>query len=233
MNFSTLITYANQLLNTTNTVYSLSEKARDANITLKKIWSIIYDSYPGWEFDDRNNADLPIAYTAMVADQKNYSLPSDAFNIRDVEILPENSTTFQKLVPITQELINQYGVSEESMFTSTGTPIYYRPIGSVIKLYPSPNYSQADSIRLTYDRGMSIFVDTDTTKEPGIDTQFHEMVAIGMALEFSNRNVTGAINPFRETWGLWEKDMRQFYTRRYQERFPPRITVNDATRNYI
>jgi hypothetical protein len=232
MNFTQLVAYANQLLNTTNTVYSLTDKANDANTTLKKIWSIIFDSYPGWEWDDRNNANLPIAYTGMITGQANYSLPPDASTIRDVEILPQNSTTYQKLTPITQEIINQYGMSDQSMFTSTGTPIYYRPIGSVIKLYPAPNYTQVESIRLTYDRGISPFVSTDTTKQPGIEPQFHEMVAIGMALEFSNRNVTSAINPFMNTWAIWEKDMRALYTRRYQERFPARLTVRDATRDY-
>jgi hypothetical protein len=59
------------------------------------------------------------------------------------------------------------------------------------------------------------------------------MVAIGMALEFSNRNVTGAINPFSNMWAVWEKDMRQFYSRRYQERFPARLNVRDATGDYI
>lgn len=233
MNFSTLITYSNQLLNTTNTVYPLADKARDANLTLKRIWSIIFDSYPGWEFDDRNYANLPIALTGLITGQQNYSLPSEAFTIRDVEVLVQNSTVFQKLVPITQEYINQKGLSDESMFTSTGTSIYYRPIGSVIKLYPAPNYTQANSLRLTYDRGISGFLSTDTTKEPGIDAQFHEMVAIGMALEFSKRNVTGAINPFMDSWSQWENNMRQFYTRRYQERYPARITVADSTRNYI
>jgi hypothetical protein len=226
-----LCTLTNDFVNTNSVTYPLAKKARSANMTLKKIWFAIFNAYPGWEFDDRNNSDLPIATTPLVTGQQNYSLPSEAFTIRGVSIqVQNNTTTWQTLLPLTEELLTQIGVSEASLFTSNGTPIYYRPIGSVIKLYPSPNYSQTAALRVTFDRGISTFLPTDSTKQPGIDSEFHEMVAVGMALEYARINATSNFPLINQQWNEWEKRLSQLYSSRYQERFPTRINVQDVTR---
>ena len=232
VNQQDLCTLTNDMLNSNNTTYSLADKARQANLTLKKIWFMIFDAYSGWQFDDRNNANLPIATTNLVSGQQDYSLPSEAFTIRDIELMPVNGTVFQVLQPLTQELINQYGLSEGSLFTSNGTPIFYRPIGGVIKLYPTPNYSGTNALRVTFDRGISTFVPTDTTKQPGIDSEFHEMVAVGMSLEYARRNSTSNFQFINEQWQDWSLKLAKDYLRRFTERFPPRMTVVDQTRQY-
>jgi hypothetical protein len=221
------------MLNSNVTTYPLKAKARSANITLKKMWSMIFDSYQGWQYNDTNNLGVPIVYTTLITGQDQYSLPTEASTIRGVEILAQNGNTYATLVPITEELLTQYGIAEASVFTSFGTPIYYRPIGNIIKIYPKPNYTQALGLRLTFDSEVSLFLPTDTTKKPGLDSQFHEMVGVGMALEYARANATANFNTINEQWNDWSMKLKAFYSRKYQELFPARMTVRDSTRDYM
>lgn len=233
-NGNDLCSLTDQMLNSNVVTYDLKSKARSANLTLKKMWAIIFDVYGGWLYDDSNNLQSPISTTSLITGQQNYSMPVEASTIRGVEIKPQNSNVYQVLMPLTEEKLTQYGVAEGSVFTSFGTPLYYRPIGNIIKLYPSPNYDYpATGLRITYDRGISIFVPTDTTKRPGVDPQFYEMVAVGMALEFARTNATSNFQTINEQWQDWTNKLRQVYNKRYQELFPARMTVRDSTRDYI
>ena len=184
-----ICTLADDLASTTDNVFPLKQKARFANKTLGTIWSVIFKSYGGWQFDDSNQTNLPSATTALVSGQQQYTNPTDAVTVRGVEVKTTGGT-WQAISPITEEEIRDLGLAEAEFFKVAGQPIRYRAMDGLIKLYPGPNYSQAASLRMTFDRDMTNFASTDTTKEPGFMSNFHDLVAVGMAMEFARAKKT-------------------------------------------
>lgn len=229
-----LVTLCNDYANTTTLTYPLVKKARAANKTLRSIWSWIFASYGGWEFDDSNNTtNFPIAVATLTASQADYDLPPGSLTVRGVEILLNNGTVYQRLYPLNEETLIENGISEASFFTSTGVPLYYRVIGSSIKLYAAPNYTIASGIRVTFDRGSVAFASTATTQQPGFASEFHEAVAIGMAMEYCRQNHLSYLQDLQNDFAIFERNIRKYYTARYQEKFPSRMTVFDSTVEYL
>lgn len=228
-----LCTLCDDEVNTSVTLYPLTEKTRSANKTLREVWSWIFDAYGGWEYDDSNNSNLPIATADINVNQLDYDVPTTSLTIRAVEILPQNGTVFQHLEEITEEWITERGLSEASLFTSTGMPRYYRPIGNSIKIYPAANYSQTASLRVTFDRGSSAFLPSDTTKQPGFASEFHEVIAFGMAREYARRNGLTSFNVLENEMNKFERRIKDYYSSKFKEKFPSRINVFDATSDYL
>lgn len=229
-----IVTLCDDLANTTAVTYPIKEKTRAANKTLRAIWTWIFDAYGGWQYDDSNNTtDFPIATTGLINNQADYDIPPTSLTIRGVEVLAQNSTIYTNLIEITEEYLRDNNLSEASLFSGTGMPKYYRPIGSSIKLYPTPNFSQDDSIRVTFDRGATTFVSTDTTKQPGFASEFHEAVAVGMALEFARRNSLTSYSFLREDYEFYRVNIKKYYASRFQQKFPARFTTHDVTTSYL
>lgn len=222
---------ADDLVNTTVFTYPLKQKARFANKTLRTIWSWVFEAYGGWQFDDSNySTTFPEAFTDLQTAQSDYDLPVETLTIRSVEAKSVNGT-FYPLVPITEEAVIQQGLSMEDLFTSTGQPIFYKMEGSSVVLFPAPNYTQASSLKLTLDRESVSFASTDTTKQPGINSQFHEMVAVGMAMEKAKTSSMPAYASLRdEFFGDYKTRLQDFYSKRFQEKTPAKIEVFDSLR---
>lgn len=228
-----LVTLCNDLCNTTTLLYPLTEKTRSANRWLSVIWSWILESYNGWEGDDSNNTDFPIATTTLTSGQADYDIPVDSQTVRDISIYYNGGTLYQKVFPITEEEFISKGISEASIFSTTGTPIYYRPLGSSIKLYPTPSYTMAQGLRVTYDRGLNNFVPTDTTKTPGFASQFHAALATGMALDFALRYGLSSTVDLQNVMNDYQMRIKNFYAKRYQEKYPNIIKLRDDTWDYL
>ena len=229
-----LVNLAYDLTNTNVVTYPLQEMTRAANKTLRKVWSWIFSAYGGWLYDDANNtSDFPIAVTNLNASQGDYDLPVGSLDIRGVEILPQNGTVYQRLYPLNEEELIEKGISEASLYTSNGVPMYYRPMGSSIKIYPSSSYSITNGLRLTFDRGSMVYASTDTTKQAGFTSEFHEVVAVGMAIEYARRNALASYDFLQGDMNIYERNIKDYYSARYQEKYPSRINVNDETQQYI
>ena len=224
-----IVSLTNDLANTDNVVYPLVQKTRAANKTLRKIWSWIFEAYGGWIYDDSNNIDFPIATTQIVSSQQDYSIPSEALIVNDLEV-KDSSGNWYDLKPITSEEIDKLQ-AEKEFFKTNGLPIYYLMISGSFKLFPTPNYTQAASLRISFDRGATTFTSGDTTKTPGFVSQFHDAVAIGMALEWAReKGLNDLLQGLYADWRRYELDIKKFYTVRYYEKYPKRIKVLDVVR---
>lgn len=222
---------ADDFANTSVLTYPLQEKTRSGNRYLRMFWAIIFDVYGGWQYDDSNNTNFPIVTGSLTANQSDISLPTGALTVRGVDIIPTGSTVYQKLVELTEEMIRDNGISEASLFTATGIPMYYRPIGSSVKLYPTPNATM--TVRMTYDRGSVAFISTDTTKQPGFASEFHEAIALGMAYDYAVRNALPSVSLLAQELDKAKKTIEKYYLKRYQEMYPPIMRQSDETRIYI
>lgn len=234
-----ICTLADDYVNTDVNLFPLQQKARYANVTMSYIWTAIFEAYGGWQFDDSNQGNLPVAVTDLVSGQQQYSMPIDAVSVRGIEVKTIGGS-WQKITPITEEEIRRFSAEAEFYKVAAQTQ-RYRAMDGIIKLYPSTNYSQAASLRMTFDRAMTQFASTDTTKQPGFMSNFHHGVALGMALEFAKAkrlpslggiSKRGIMSGLMADWSNFISEVKDYYSQRWAERFPTRITVKDAVREY-
>lgn len=227
-----LVSILNDETHQDDTSYPLKEKTRDINRAMKKIWATIYRSYGGWQFDDKNNTDFPKATAQLNADQKDYDIPSTSMTMRGVEVKTTGGTWYP-LIPLTEELITQAGFAEKEFHDTSGQPRYYVPNSNSFNIYPPANYTQAASIRILFDRGISTFASTDTNKEPGFDAEFHEDVVLGASYLFKRRNLMPDYRDTKQDWLEALDNIEKVYSQRYRQKYPQRISVSDLSREMI
>jgi hypothetical protein len=226
-----LVSLLNDLTGMDDNIYSLPAKTRDMNTANRAIWTWIHEAYGGWQYDDANNtSDFPTATTSLVSSQKDYGIPSDAMTVRAVEV-KNTSGVWNKMLPLTEEQIRDFQ-AENEFYKTASQPQYYTVKGNSINLFPAPNYSQSASLRVSYDRETSAFVTTDTTKTAGFASVFHEAIAYGAGAIFSSYKSIPQMVALQQRWLDYEQRIKTFYSNRYHELFPPRITVRDAVSEY-
>lgn len=234
-----LCSTADYLADSNSSSYPIIQKTIFANISLREIWSWIFEAYGGWHFDDSNNTDLPEATTSLVQDQVEYTLPTDSAHLMGMAY-KDTSGSWHRIDPITLEKIQEISAESEFMKTS-GNPTYYRPIANGFKLYPAANFAQASSLKIYISRDISGFAITDTTKTPGIPSEFHEAVAVGMALGYKGLNEKKR-RQLKIRWdgnedetgreGGFKLRIKTFYGNRFRQMFPPRLRTGDPAREY-
>lgn len=173
MTFNDIKAKIYKLSKTNATSYPIADLVIDANNAYDRCVSIIRSSNRLWKWDDSNQTDLPRATTDLVSGQQDYTLAEAHLGFTRVEVKgPDGHWIALKLFDETDEPT----VSIAELETQTGTPTYYDVSGLSIYLYPTPNYSQDDSIQLFYSRGPSYFTSGDTTKQPGFNSLYHELI---------------------------------------------------------
>lgn len=214
-----------------NTTAELKQITRACNEANKKIWSWIFESYGPWQYEDNNQDDLPIATANLVADQRAYKLPSTALSVRAVEYKNVNGD-WNKLDSLPADLLNQH-TSEKEWQDESGEPRWYSLIGRNLKIYPASDSARTSALRVQFDRGAISFASTDITKEPGFVSQFHEGVAVGASYFIASNKSLNQVNLLRERWLDFENRIKSYYTKRWQEEFPPKFRVNDLVGEYM
>ena len=220
---------ADRLVKSNTVSFPLIDKTLYANEGCRFIQSWIHEAYGGWVYDDSNNTDFPEATTALVSGQQDYAVPTDTSLIQGFAI-KQTDGTWYRLFPLTLERIEDIQAEPEFMKTNS-TPRYYRISSGQVKLYPTPNYSQSASLKVFYTRDISGFITSDTTKTPGFDIQYHEAVPTYMALQYARINTLPSAKSLEEQWQRYEVRIKNDYSRKLAQLFPPRITVRDAVRD--
>jgi hypothetical protein len=197
----------------------LKEFTAHANVTSSKIWSLIFNSYGGWIYDDSNQTNLPQAADNLVSGTKVYALPSEALVVNRLEVKDSNGT-FVKVEPFTQEMVGDQGLSE--FMKTNGTPQYYRLIGNTIELYPTPNYASTGGLKVYFDREAVAFASTDTTKTPGFTSAYHNAVAVGAAIEWMKvkQPASAVLKNLYMDWQGYEASIAEFYASRWRDLKP-------------
>lgn len=165
----------------TTSSYPLAIKTVDINSAYSRYFSLASEYSKTFLADDTNQTDYPIVLTDLVANRQDYSFtvdgsstPNQIQNVYRVEIKDENGN-WTLLTPIDMSDIN---VALPEYRKDAGAPEEYDKTANGLFLYPKPNYSQADSLRIYVSRTPVYFLSSDTTKTPGIPNEFHEYLAI-------------------------------------------------------
>lgn len=205
-----------------------------ANEANREAWAVIHKKYGGWQYDDSNNSNTPIdATTALVSGTADYAIPSAALTINQIEVKDENGD-WHKVIPLTYEQIGETGAISEFEETN-GEPRYYTLTGDTITLYPAPDYSQAASLKVYYDRGSHDFVYGDTTATPGFASEFHGIIPVGASMRywFAKPQGTDAYNKLQIEYEKMKKNLGDFYSEQWKNRFPQKVMVRDYLKDNI
>lgn len=236
-----IVTLSQNLCNQNSTTFGIKLQTIYANMVMREILSWMFRASGGWKVDDTNNTDLPEPTSQLNANQALYTLPIQAQDLSFVAFT-DNSGFVKKLIPITEQEIEDRGYAEAQFMNIPGYPMYYRPIGNVIKLYPAPNFTQANGLQVGISRDISQFVVGDTSKQPGFESMFHEAVPVGMAMMFAESKQLAIAAGLRKRWSNegdgnfppgFEQRIKKHYGEKFRQQFPQRFRKADYSRELI
>lgn len=174
-------------------------------------------------WDDINNTGLPIGTFNIVSGQSDYTIAQDGnsldiLNITDVRACLSSSSTFytelEKMSIDDQRALD--AMSPNSAIT--GVPVAWLERGNTIFLWPQPNYSATNGVKIFFERQQYYFLTSDTTKTPGIPRPFHELLALIPAHDWliTNRSTQPMlITRIEAEIASQEKSLDAFISKRY------------------
>lgn len=191
------------------------------NRALERVVQLINASDSRWEFDDTNQTDLPIATTALVSGQKDYSLTTGHLSINRVEI-KDTSGNWHLLEPFNRNDIRFEALTN---FLGTGMPTAYDKLAASIFLSPTPNYAQDASLKIYFSREPVAFLAADTLAVPGFNALFHKLLPLWASYDYSVANGLKNANQIFIEITRMETELVDFYGQRSRDE-RPRMSVS-------
>lgn len=187
---ATFLTFGDASNHTTS--YPLVDMVTSANRWVTKTGTQIWRASRTWEFDDKNQTDLPIATTTLVAGQQDYALQTTTLKINRVEVL-DSSGDYQKLSQIDQ---SEVPMALSEFYETDGMPVWYDILGNSLFLYPAPaagSVTTALGLKIYFTREMTTFsvpssYTVEDTTQPGFDEDFHDIICYGIAQDWLRAN---------------------------------------------
>ena len=173
-----------KLCDSTSTSYALADKVRRINIGLEELVAEIINADGIFEYDDTNQSDLPVGTGNLIASQSSYAFASEYLQIRQVKVKDANGNW---LVLKQIDYRDFVDIAIEESFADTGMPTHFDILGDNIKLYPAPvaaNVTLTAGLKVHFTRTASLFTTSDTTKEPGLPSPYHVLLAYMAAIPY-------------------------------------------------
>ena len=136
------------------------------------------------KFADSNRTDNETGYAQVTAGENNVELDISFLQINRVEIKDPVTGKYRVVTPIDER--DHKDESLETRYETNGTPLEYDWDGSIMKLYPAPDFSDSgdntvianNSLKVEATRPTEYFSTSDTTKTIGIPRVHHEYIAL-------------------------------------------------------
>lgn len=218
MNYTELVNESRRLVKATEISYPISEVNDSINRALDKTVALIRQSEGRWQWQDTNDSSAPYASTTSITTGTNQIVIDPTYQrIQRVAIKAPNATSFTKLIPFDiadPKCLDMYNTG------ITGIPTHYDKMGKYIILYPTPNYTQANSLQVFYEQGPSYFTVSDTTKTPGIEPMFVRLLTLNAAFDYAFINQLPIAKSLRDEIVLMENKLQDFYAHRDKDDSP-------------
>jgi hypothetical protein len=194
----------------------LATFTRLLNQAYNKASTVIMQSDGRWQFDDTNHTDLPVGSTELTEDQDEYVL--DAEHLRVIKVLVKdpagNILTLRPIDIHDPEAKMMY----QNFPITKGVPTHYDKQANILKIYPTPNYTVADSgLTVHYQRLPVYFTSSDTTKVAGIPKLFSRYLSLCASIDYATAKQMPAKNDLFAMAGQMEKDIRDWYSTRSKD----------------
>ena len=165
--------------------YSIKSITRRANIALRSLVGKIIEVDGFWQYDDTNHTDTPIGTANLQDDVSSYAFNQEFLAIEQV-LVKDSGGSWRTVKPVDPVEYKSIPI-EEYYGNSTGFPLVYDKNGNVITFYPSissDHVTLTGGLQVRFKRQATEFDEDDTTKEPGIPSPFHVLIAWLIALPY-------------------------------------------------
>lgn len=196
------------------------------NDAVSSIWSIIFQSYGGWQYDDSNQSDLPESTTNLVAGQTKYALASNMLTVNRVEVT-DTGGNVTRLTPLPAEQVEGVGLASiPQLIAENGWPQFYRLTDGVIELFPAAPSAVTDGLAVYFERDSVQFASSATTTTPGFASPFHYLVPIIASIKWykAKQPKSATLQELKDDWAKGEEDLRAYYTQRWRD-YRPRLNT--------
>lgn len=160
----------------------------NVNETLYELTTDIMLLQDSFDWDDPYKTDFPIATTPLVAGQRDYQFDGLSFlRLKRVDI--NYGSGWVRATPFdSASYVEQPGFGSNAVDVNfLKTAPMYDPKGVGFWLYPLATQADVDAgaqARIEFSRAFDEFEYDDTTKEPPIDRNFHDLIAMGASLKW-------------------------------------------------
>jgi hypothetical protein len=160
----------------------------NVNETLYELTTDIMLLQDSFDWDDPYKVDYPIATTPLVALQRDYQFDNISFlRLKRVDI--NYGSGWVRATPFdSASYFETPGMGSDAVDANFDkTAPMYDPKGFGFWLYPladATDVAAGAQARIEFSRAFDEFSYDDTTKEPPIDRNFHDLIAIGASLKW-------------------------------------------------
>lgn len=218
------------LTNTDVNSFTAANMLLAINNAYERVASLITQVDGRWQWDDDNQTGDPSAMYTLTADTKNYAIATTILAIKRVEV-KDAAGNWSLLRPI-----DEFDVRYESLtdfMKSSGQPAYYDKIGAQIFIYPAPNYTQANSLKIYFSRPPLLFTSAEVTtgtKVPGFNSLYHDLIPLWVAYDFALARGKENINQLRGEIQVREATLMDDYLKRSKDENIRIRTVHRSSR---
>lgn len=217
-NASTNSLYADALFwsGATSTTFPVDpDFTRSANVALDRVVSLILRADNRWEWNDTNlSTELIDVTTNLASGTQKYAISLSWLKIGRVRAKDQNGNWIT-LRPIQRSQLS------DSHLSASGTPYGYFKLGGFLYLVNIPNYASSGGLEVQFQRGADYFVIADTTKTPGVAPQFHRLISLYAALDFTEANELQARSQkIQGRIEALERELLEFYSDRDRDGAP-------------
>lgn len=202
-----------------STSFPLADKLRLINKWMLRIGLWIWRSQGDWKFDDLNATTLPRATQSLVADQRDYSMPTGILSIEKVQV--KNSSG--DWINLEHKDLSEY-IYEDPDNGPSGTPQFYDLEGYSIILDPAPatgSVTLTAGLRVFLSRQITKFDNTDAASSPGFEEQFHDMIVKGVSYDYCRaHSISDKLVPLRTDIAELKQELNEFYGTRNRTDHP-------------
>jgi len=166
------------LIDTSSSNFTDAKKARLMNKAQDKIVNLIIRTDYEDQYDDENYTDISEGFLSTVSGTADYSFKEDE-NLANVlyitKVRMKDSTGTWQLLTKTKSFIA----------TKSGMPTQYRIVGKTILFDITPDFSSAAGIKIEFVRIPVAISTSDTSKEVGLPTTFHHLLALHVCYDYA------------------------------------------------
>lgn len=164
----------NDICQSDSNSYPIASKTRRVNAAMDRFFTLAFQADGRWAYDDINQTTAPLESINLVSGTEKYALDtftSEIIKVLRVEALDSGGVSHE--LTLLDEDDPQF---DTLIQTVSAIPNQYRLFGKYIYVYPKPSYSSTNGLSLYFSRNKSAFTTTDTTKQPGIPSIFHQYI---------------------------------------------------------
>jgi len=211
------------ICNTDTNSYPLKDMARRVNFALDRFFTLAFQADGQWAYDDTNHGTDPIQTINLVSGTQSYDLgsfTSEIINILRIEALNSvGDAVLLRRLERSNLGVGPYwaglgGIALTEYQPTAGEPFEYDLVGESIFLYPKPNFSATDGLKIYLERNKKTIVSTDTSVAMPVPSIFSQYICLLASLPFLIENKKDQKNDVAAQIAQYEIAIKDYFGNR-------------------